>query len=267
MKLYNRAFLSAIRRKGRYSNVMSRPLSGKVSLVTGASRGIGAAVATKLALLGSDLVINYRSKSARAEEVCRQIANLGRKAVAIQADMTSDAELDAMMSSIQQVFKRLDILILNASGGLEREKAEEYAMDLNHTAQLHTAKAAAKLMREAGRIVFVTSHWAHFYGQRPVISGYEAVAKSKCAGEQALRNYASELNGSGISLIVVSGDVIEGTITPRLLERKNPGLIEHRRLQASKLPTIDEFADAITNAAADKDLPSGHTIFVGPTDC
>ncbi len=102
--------------------------------------------------------------------------------------------------------------------------------------------------------------------QKPLIAGYEVVARSKRAGEQALRNYASELNGSGISLVVVSGDIIEGTITPRLLERKNPGLIEHRRLQAEKLSTIDDFAEAIAAAASDKSLPSGHTIFVGPTD-
>jgi NAD(P)-dependent dehydrogenase (short-subunit alcohol dehydrogenase family) len=246
--------------------LMSLPLCGKVSLVTGASRGIGAATATKLALLGSDLAINYRSKSVRAEQVCHEIANLGRKAIAVRADLTIQSEMDAMWPIIQQVYNRLDILVLNASGGLEQGKAEDYAMTLNHTAQLQAAKAAAKLMLDGGRIVFVTSHWAHFYGQKPVIPGYEVVAKSKRAGEEGLRNYASELNGSGISLVVISGDVIEGTITPRLLDRKNPGLIEHRRLRANKLPSVDEFAEAIAAAAADKSLPSGHTIFVGPTD-
>jgi len=246
--------------------LMCLPLSGKVSLVTGASRGIGAATTIKLARLGSDLVINYRSKSARADQVCHEVANLGRRAIVVQADLTIEPEMDAMWSTIQQVYNKLDILVLNASGGLEQGKADDYAMTLNQTAQLQTAKAAAKLMQDGGRIVFVTSHWAHFYGQKPVIPGYEIVARSKRAGEESLRSYASELNGSGISLVVVSGDVIEGTITPRLLERKNPGLIEHRRLQANKLPTVDDFAEAIATAAADKHLPSGHTVFVGPTD-
>lgn len=245
---------------------MSLPLCGKVSLVTGASRGIGAAAAVKLASSGADVAVNYRSKGVRAEQVCKEVMNLGRKAIAVQADLTIGSELDAMMSTIQQVYKRLDVLILNASGGLEQGKPDDYAMTLNHTAQLQTARAATDLMLKGGRIVFVTSHWAHFYSQKPVIAGYEVVAKSKHAGEQALRDYTSELNRSDISLVVVSGDVIEGTITPRLLERKNPGLIENRRLQAHKLPTIEEFADAIVNAAADRSLPSGHTIFVGPTD-
>ena len=249
-----------------YLRGVSLPLNGKVSLITGASRGIGAATATKLASLGSDVVVNYRSKSARAERVCQEIRKLGRKATAVQADLTNEFETAAMMSDIQKTYAHLDILVLNASGGLEQGKLEDYAMTLNRDAQLRTAKLATCLIPEGGRIVFVTSHWAHFYGQRPVISSYEVVARSKHAGEQALRDYASELNGSGISLVFVSGDIIEGTITPRLLERKNPGLIEHRRHHARNLPTVDEFAQAIAAAAWDQSLSSGHTTFVGPID-
>ncbi len=160
------------------------PLCGKVSLITGASRGIGATAAVKLALSGADLAVKYRSKGARAEQVCKEAINLGRKAIAVQADLTIGSELDAMMSTIQQAYKRLDVLILNGSGGLEQGKADDYAMTLNHTAQLQTARAATNLILEGGRIVFVTSHWAHFYSQKPVIAGYEVVAKSKHAGEQ-----------------------------------------------------------------------------------
>ena len=171
-----------------------------------------------------------------------------------------------MMTVIQQQFQRLDLVVLNASGGLEKGKAEDYAMLLNHTAQLQTAKLAVGLMPAGGRLVFVTSHWAHFYGQRAVIPGYEVVARSKHSGEQALREYAADLVPRGISLVVVSGDAIEGTITPRLLERQQPGLLDHRPDQAKRLPKLDEFAEAIAQAAADSNLPNGHTIFVGSTD-
>jgi hypothetical protein len=115
--------------------------------------------------------------------------------------------------------------------------------------------------------VFVTSHWAHFYGQKPVIAAYETIAVSKRAGEDALRARIPELSERGVSLAVVSGDVIEGTITPRLIERDLPGMVEARRRQAGgNLPSIDEFAHAITQAAVGPAMPSGHTIFVGSTD-
>lgn len=243
-----------------------RVLENKVSLVTGASRGIGAATAIKLAEAGSDVILNYRSKRARAEEVARQIEALGRRAVPLQADLTEPAELSRMMSSIEDIFGRLDLLILNASGGLERDKAEDYAMKLNETAQIETAKLSASMMSSGGRIVFVTSHWAHFYGMKPSLPAYDGVAKSKRAGEDALREFGKQLETNGLSLIVVSGDAIEGTITVRLLERKNPGAMTARREETNGLPTVNEFAAAIVQAATDPDLPNGHTVYVGSTE-
>jgi NAD(P)-dependent dehydrogenase (short-subunit alcohol dehydrogenase family) len=198
--------------------------------------------------------------------VAQEIRTLGRRALPVQADLTNESELEAMMAAIRETFGRLDILVLNASGGLEKGKAEDYAMALNQGAQLKTAQLATRLMPGGGRIVFVTSHWAHFYGQKPVVAGYEVVAKSKFAGEQALREYGAELSGLGISLVVVSGDVIEGTITPRLLERMHPEMKDLRPPDAEKLPTVDEFAEQIVWAATDGSLPTGHTIFVGSTE-
>lgn len=244
---------------------MSLLSTGKISLVTGASRGIGAATALKLAALGSDLVINYRSKEARALEVVAGVEQFGRRALAVQADLTKAEEVERMLHIVEHTFERLDVLVLNASGGLEKARKEDYAMALNRDAQVRLAEQSAKLMRGAGRIVFVTSHWAHFYDEQKVIPGYEPVARSKHAGEKALREYAAATGHPAVSLVVVSGDVIEGTITPRLLERSNPGLMEARRTQAGALPTVAEFADVIARAAFDEGLESGHTIFVGST--
>ncbi|HEY1949794.1 MAG TPA: SDR family oxidoreductase [Bryobacteraceae bacterium] len=238
-------------------------MNGKVVLVTGASRGIGAATAIKLAERGLNVVLNYRGKTARAEEVAARIRELGQKALLAQADLTVSTEIEAMIQLVREKFTRLDVLILNASGGLEKDKAEDYAMALNFTAQLETAQLAAALMPAGGRIVFITSHWAHFYGEKPVMPAYEPVAKSKKAGEEALRQYALELNAKDISLLVVSGDAIEGTITPRLLNRMSPGVMASRQ---GTLPSVDEFAAAISAAALDDSLPSGHTVFVGSTD-
>lgn len=243
---------------------MSVPdLLGRVALVTGASRGIGAEVAYKLAERGADIVVNYRSKRPRAEEVATSIRALGRRAVLAQADLTDADESTAMFDLVGREYGRLDLLILNASGGLEKDKAEDYALQLNRSAQERAADLSIPLMMQGSRIVFVTSHLAHFYGQKPTFPGYEVVAASKYAGEQALRARVPALTDRGIRLVVVSGDLIEGTITPRLMEREQRGLIEGRRAQVGTLPTIPEFAQAIVDAATDPNVESGTTIFVG----
>jgi len=76
-----------------------------------------------------------------------------------------------------------------------------------------------------GKIVFVTSYLAHFYGRKPINDLYVPVSASKYAGEQALRDRISTLTDIGISLAVVSGDLVEGTITPKLMERSIRGFI------------------------------------------
>jgi NAD(P)-dependent dehydrogenase (short-subunit alcohol dehydrogenase family) len=236
------------------------------ALVTGASRGIGAATAVKLARRGYDVALNYRDKGPRAERVAAEIAALGQRAILAQADITNENEVIAMMRVVDREFGHLDALILNASGGLEAGKAEDYAMKLNFAAQMSVAKNASGLLKSGGRIVFVTSHWAHFYGKKPVMPAYEPVAKSKRAGEDALREYSKDLAPRGASLVVVSGDAIEGTITPKLLERKSRGKFEAPRAEARVLPTVDEFAEAIAEAAVNRSLANGETIFIGSTD-
>lgn len=241
-------------------------LSGKVALVTGASRGVGAAVAQLLAERGADIVINYRSKASRAEEIATSIRAMGRQTVLVQADITNENEVSEMMQSIATHFAQLDLLVLNASGGLEKDKSADYAMELNLTAQERLVDRALPLMRSGGRIVFVTSHLAHFYGRKPVYELYEPVAASKYAGEQALRDRIAQLRDSGISLAVVSGDLIEGTITPKLMERSNRGFINERREQAGSLPSVADFAIAIADTCVNSSLKSGATVFVGSTE-
>jgi 3-oxoacyl-[acyl-carrier protein] reductase len=235
-------------------------------LVTGASRGIGAAVALLFAEQGADLVINYRSKGTRADEIARQIQALGRRALPARADLTVASEVEDMARAAREAFGRLDILVLNASGGLEKDKPPAYAMQLNLTAQVRMLEAALPLMPRGACVVFVTSHLAHFYGSKPVYAAYEGIAASKKAGEDALRARLPEFAALGVRLAIVSGDMIEGTITPKLLERTQRGLIELRRGQAGELPTVQEFAAAIVGAAADTQRSSGEVTFVGPTD-
>jgi 3-oxoacyl-[acyl-carrier protein] reductase len=235
-------------------------------LVTGASRGIGAAVALMLAEQGADVAINFRSKGSRAEEIASQVRGLGQRAMTAQADLTDAISVAAMARAVAHTFGRLDILVLNASGGLEKGKPASYAMELNLTAQVRTLESLLPLMPSGACVVFVTSHLAHFYGRKPVYAAYENIAVSKKAGEDALRARMPEFEARGVRLAIVSGDMIDGTITPKLLERTQRGLIESRRGQAGALPTVQEFAVAIVDAAADARRPNGHVSFVGTTD-
>ncbi|MGW0227398.1 SDR family oxidoreductase [Actinopolymorpha singaporensis] len=239
-------------------------MEGKVVLVTGASRGIGAATAERLAGMGADVVINYRDKKARAEKVAEIVRSRGQQALLAQADLTDAAAQRQMVDDVAKKFGRLDVLILNASGGMERDVPADYAMRLNRDAQTRMVDLATRIMPPGSRIVFVTSHQAHFFHSRSTIPEYESVAASKRAGEDALREREQELARRGISLVVVSGDVIEGTITATLLDRARPGLLETRRREAGHLPTVDEFADAVASAAA-RPEPPAEPVYVGQT--
>jgi 3-oxoacyl-[acyl-carrier protein] reductase len=239
-------------------------LKGKVALVTGASRGIGASVARILATRGADIAINYHSKGSRAEKVATDVRAVGRRALLVQADLTNPDDVVTMIESVRLEYGRLDLLILNASGGLEKDKSPDYAMQLNLTAQVRLVEIALPLIPRGGHIIFVTSHMAHFYRERPVDGPYEPVAASKYAGECALRAREAEFEKMGITFVVVSGDMIEGTITPKLLERMNKGVIESRRKEVGSLPTVEEFAREIADAAFSGEK-NGATIFVGST--
>ncbi|NOJ59548.1 SDR family oxidoreductase [Arthrobacter sp. 260] len=237
-------------------------LTGTTAIVTGSSRGIGADVAKLLADQGAAVVVNYRQKAPRAAKVVAGIEAAGGKAVAVGADLTTAEGSAALIQAAVDNFGGLGLLVLNASGGMESGVEEDYALKLNRDAQVNMLRAAMEVMPTGSRVVFITSHQAHFINEVPTMEAYEAVARSKRAGEDALRELLPELEAKGITLVVVSGDMIEGTVTATLLDRATPGAIEARREQAGKLYSVAEFAAEIANMAT-ADVPSGHTEYVG----
>jgi NAD(P)-dependent dehydrogenase (short-subunit alcohol dehydrogenase family) len=237
-------------------------LDGKRVLITGSSRGIGADTAGYLAAAGAKVVINFRNKEARALKVVASIEESGGTAIAVGADLTDPDSVAAMLETVRSAWGGLDILVLNASGGMESGMGEDYALRLNRDAQINVLEAALPLMQAGGRVVFVTSHQAHFVETSETMPEYEPVARSKRAGEDALRERLPQLEEAGIDLVVVSGDMIEGTITATLLERARPGAIDARRDEAGRLYTVSEFAAEVAQAAVDP-IPDGHTRYVG----
>ncbi len=237
-------------------------LDGKRALVTGSSRGIGADTVRYFAEAGAKVVVNFRNKEARALKLVASIEEAGGTAIAVGADLTEPDSVAALFGAIEQQWGGLDILVLNASGGMEQGMAEDYAMQLNRDAQVGLLTAALPLLAPGSRVVFVTSHQAHFIETTPTMPEYLPVALSKRAGEDALRALLPTLEDAGVEFVVVSGDMIEGTITATLLERANPGAISARKDAAGRLYKVDEFAAEVASAAVEP-IPEDHTRLVG----
>ncbi|MBF6065403.1 SDR family oxidoreductase [Nocardia terpenica] len=233
-------------------------------LVTGASRGIGAETARLLAARGDHVVINYREKRRRARELADAIAAAGGSASVAGADLSDEAAAGSLIDGIAERFGRLDVLVLNASGGLEQGAPPNYAMAVNRDAQVRLVRLALPWLPAGGRIVFVTSHQAHFHGRKPVPDAYIPIAASKRAGEDALRGLIPEFTSHGVGFTVVSGDMIDGTVIVRLLERRDPGAVA-ARTQHGPLPTVAEFATAVADATV-ADTEPGHTVYIGGAD-
>jgi 3-oxoacyl-[acyl-carrier protein] reductase len=140
-------------------------LRGQVALVTGASRGIGKAIALSLASEGANLVVNYASSSTAAEQVVAEIIAAGGNAIALQADVSKTDQVDALVNATMQKWNRIDILVNNA--GITRDtlllrmKPEDWqaVIDLNLTGVFLCTRAVSKIMlkQKSGRIVNITS--------------------------------------------------------------------------------------------------------------
>lgn len=193
-----------------------RRLSGKVALVTGASRGIGKAIALALATEGAKVAVNYASSSTAADGVVAEIAEAGGEAVAIQADVSQAEQVEAMVAEVMDKWQRIDVVVNNA--GITRDtllmrmKNEDWqsVIDLNLTGVFLCTKAVSKIMlkQRSGRIVNITS----VAGQmgNPGQANYSA-AKAGVIG--FTKTVAKELAARGITVNAVAPGFITTDMT------------------------------------------------------
>lgn len=193
----------------------------RIALVTGGSRGIGADVARLLADDDTHVIVNYRVGADDAESIAGAVRDAGGQASTIRADISDDVESKTMIDTIADRFGRLDVLVLNTSGGLQSGADPGHAMRLNRDAQRRLALMAVPLMPVGGRIVFVTSHQAHFFPTKAVPKGYTAVAASRRAGETALYAMRSQFDRAGVHFSVVSGDMTDCTFAGAIVKAAN----------------------------------------------
>ena len=190
---------------------VSLPLSDRIALVTGASRGIGRAIAVALARAGADVAINYQSRTAEAEDTRAAVVSLGRRAIVVQADVAKSAAITAMMETVRRDLGDPDIVVNNAAIGKPKPIADlseadwDHLMDVNLKSAFLVTQAALPAMRARkwGRIINLSSVAAQLGG---VIGPHYAASK---AGMHGLTHaYAKMLATEGITANTIAPALI-----------------------------------------------------------
>jgi len=187
-----------------------RGFEGKVALITGASRGIGRALALRLAARGTQVVVNYKRSEELAREVVAETEQLGAPGMAIRADLESVEEIDAMFDQVQERFGRLDFFVSNASASNFHHFMDvkphhlERTFNLNVRAFVVGTQRAVRLMPGGGRIVVLSS-----YGSIRSFPTYANLGSAKAALETWARYMAVELAPRGVNVNAVNGGIIE----------------------------------------------------------
>jgi 3-oxoacyl-[acyl-carrier protein] reductase len=191
-------------------------LKGKVALVTGGSRGIGAAIARRLAADGADVAVTYVSSPEKAEGVVAEIKKLGRPGVAIKADSADMAAVKAAVDKTAAELGRLDILVNNAGVFIPSKFEETSAHDMekqwkvNVQAPIVAAQAAIRHMKEGGRIITIGS----CLGERVSFPGVTLYSMTKAAVVGLTRGLARDLGRKGICVNVVEPGPIDTDMNP-----------------------------------------------------
>ncbi|WP_263368716.1 SDR family NAD(P)-dependent oxidoreductase [Edaphobacter bradus] len=202
---------------------MSKPLENKLALVTGSSRGIGAAIAIRLAAEGASVIVNYAASPARAEKVVKEIRDAGGKAEAVGADLSTIEGTNKLIASIDQAFGgsfggRLDILVNNAGSvvfGPFMEGAEDSYdkhFNLNVRSVIALSKDAARRMipQKWGRIINIGS----IHGEHAHVSGVTMYVATKFAVHGFTRGLSRELGATGVTVNAVQPGFIDTELSP-----------------------------------------------------
>jgi len=193
-------------------------LKDKVALVTGGSRGIGAAIAKRLARDGAHVAISYSGSKDKAEAVVRELEGAGVKAASFQADQADPRQVRGLVQAVVKRFGRLDILVNNAgvfvTGTVENPEADIAAFDrqiaINIGGVVNAVREAAKVLKPGGRIISIGSGAASRAGF-PGISDYSA---TKAAIASYTRGWARDFGARGITVNIVQPGPIDTDMNP-----------------------------------------------------
>jgi len=217
-------------------------LSGRVAMVTGASRGIGKAIALALAKAGADVAVNYRSRAVEAQAVVTAIRALGRRSVSLDADVSNSQAVARLVGSVEEALGPIDVLVNNAGIALRRELEELTEADFDNTLAVNLKSAflcsqavwPGMRARRWGRIVNISSGAARAAGLVGV--HYNA---SKAGMEGLTRGYAARLAKDGITVNAVAPSLIETEMTSA------NRLADAARIPVGRLGSVEEAAQVV----------------------
>ncbi len=219
-------------------------LHGKVALITGGSRGIGRAIAMRLAENGADVVVNYVRHKRDAEETVAAIEEKGVKCLAVKANVAREDDVIRMFDEIRQQYTHLDILVSNAASGVLKPAMElttrhwNWAMDINARALLTLTQNAVPMMQAGGRIMAVSS-----LGAVRAVPNYTVVGASKAALESVVRHLAVELGPDGIHVNTISAGVVDTDALKKFPNRDEIIGVSLERTPLGRLTTPEDVAD------------------------
>jgi 3-oxoacyl-[acyl-carrier protein] reductase len=241
---------------------MQNAQSQQVAIITGASRGIGAAIAAKLSKDGYAVVVNYSGSASEAQKVVNQIVTQHGNAIAVQADVANSAAVESMFEQALAAFGRVDVLVNNA--GIMPPNLPMLAdtddatfdrlIAVNLKGSFNTMPAAAKRLHMGGRIVNFSSSVIGFG-----LPGYAVYAATKGAIEVMTNIMAKELRGKQITVNAIAPGP---TATDLFLNGKSPEVIERMSKAAplERLGTSEDIAEAVSYLASPNNWINGQTL-------
>jgi 3-oxoacyl-[acyl-carrier protein] reductase len=198
----------------KYNN--GQKLAGKVAVVTGGSRGIGAAIARRLAADGAKVGITYTKGAEAAASVVKEIEDAGGKAIALQADATDAAAVKAAVEKTVATFGQLDILVNNAGTAIPKPFEEatleelDLVIDINFRGVMIATQAALKHMKDGGRVISIGS----CVGERTMTPGLAAYSATKAAVKLFTQGLSREVGSRGITVNNIQPGPIDTDLNP-----------------------------------------------------
>ncbi|AKT42230.1 SDR family NAD(P)-dependent oxidoreductase [Chondromyces crocatus] len=227
---------------------MTKVLAGKVVLITGGSRGLGAATALAFAGEGADVAISYVASEEKAAKVARDVSALGVRARAFRADQGDPSQSEPLVRAVVEHFGHLDILVNNAAVAVQGKRVDDPDLDvaaldrqwaINVAGVIANIRAAAKVLPEGGRIISVGSG----LGTRSLFPGATDYAATKAAVNGYTRGAARDLGPRNITVNVVQAGIMDTDMAASAAHNLPPSVLDMHPIR--RIATVEEVAAAI----------------------